>query len=113
MRGETVYQAARCCLKLLTDLGEFKIDIKNCDTKALKIHLGIGAGKVYDILVGGYQDRWEHFLAGEAANQLSQVLDLAKAGLNSLTKRGIGSFTSSASIFGICHRYSHAKPRQL
>jgi hypothetical protein len=80
LRGETVYQAAKCCLKLLTSLGEYKIDIKDCDTKLLRIHLGIGAGKVFDVLVGGDHGRWEHFLAGDAANQLSQVLDLAKAG---------------------------------
>jgi hypothetical protein len=79
-RGEMVWQAAQCCLKLLSDLGEFKVDIKDCEIKMLRIHLGIGAGKVYDIIVGGHQNRWEHFIAGEAANQLSQVLDLAKAG---------------------------------
>jgi hypothetical protein len=81
-RGEMVWQAARCCLKLLTDLGEFEIGIKDCDIKTLRIHLGIGAGKVYDMIVGGHQNRWEHFIAGEATNQLSQVLDLAKAGMN-------------------------------
>lgn len=81
LRGEMVYQAAKCCLKLLTDHGEFAIDIKDCDTKLLRIHLGIGAGKVFDVIVGGEHGRWEHFVAGDGANQLSQVLDLAKAGL--------------------------------
>lgn len=79
-RGELVFQAANCCLKLLTNLGTFAIDIEGCDTKFLRIHLGIGAGSVFDVVVGGDNNRWEHFVAGESSLQLAQVLDLAKAG---------------------------------
>lgn len=80
LRGELVFKASHCCLTLLTKLGIYDIDIEDCPTKTLKIHLGIGAGLIYDVLVGGEPGRWEHFIAGDGVNQLSQVLDLAKAG---------------------------------
>ncbi len=79
MRGETVLKAAHCCLDLLKLLGSYEVDIAGIGSKILRIHLGIGAGHVYDVLVGGI-DRWEHFIAGDAVNQLASVLDLAKAG---------------------------------
>ena len=79
-RGELVYKAAHCCLTLLTKLGTYGINIADCPTKTLAIHLGIGAGLITDVVVGGAPGRWEHFIAGDAVNQLSQVLDLAKAG---------------------------------
>ncbi|KAI8916196.1 nucleotide cyclase [Gorgonomyces haynaldii] len=78
-RGELVYKAAQCCLRLLTELGTYAIDIKDCDTRLLRIHLGIGAGLISDVIVGGETGRWEHFIAGEGVLQLAQVLDLAKA----------------------------------
>lgn len=80
-RGELVYKAAHCCLTLLTHLGTYDINIADYATKTLRIHLGIGAGLITDIFVGGFPGRWEHFIAGEGVNQLSQVLDLAKAGI--------------------------------
>jgi len=79
-RGELVLKACHCCLDLLTKLGKYAIDIPQCDIKELRIHLGIGAGQIFDVHVGGESGRWEHFIAGEAVNQLAQVLDLAKAG---------------------------------
>jgi class 3 adenylate cyclase len=84
-RGELVFKAAHCCLTLLTQLGTYDIQIADCPTKTLRIHLGIGAGLIADIIVGGSPGRWEHFIAGEGVNQLSQVLDLAKAGSQILT----------------------------
>ncbi|RKO89320.1 nucleotide cyclase, partial [Blyttiomyces helicus] len=79
-RGELVLKACHCCMDLLNNLGTYDIDIPDCATKVLRIHLGIGAGTVYDVHVGGFPGRWEHFIAGDAVNQLSHVLDLAKAG---------------------------------
>lgn len=79
--GEIVLKAATCCGRLLEELGSFAIDIDGIDTKELRIHLGIGAGKVFDVHVGGDKgSRWEHFVAGDAVNQISTVLDLAKPG---------------------------------
>ncbi|KAJ3049420.1 hypothetical protein HK097_009578 [Rhizophlyctis rosea] len=79
--GEIVLKAATCCGRLLEELGSFAIDIDGIDTKELRMHLGIGAGKVFDVHVGGEKgSRWEHFVAGDAVNQISTVLDLAKPG---------------------------------
>ncbi|KAJ1342135.1 hypothetical protein BSLG_003314 [Batrachochytrium salamandrivorans] len=86
IRGELVYKASHCCLTLLTKLGTYDIEVEDCPTKILRIHLGIGAGLVYDVLVGGEPGRWEHFIAGDGVNQLSQVLDLAKAGIKAVRK---------------------------
>ncbi len=80
-RGEVVVNATFCCMELLKDHGTYKIDLPNCAIRELKIHLGIGSGVVYDVHVGGGEGgRWEHLIAGEAVNQLSYVLDEAKAG---------------------------------
>ncbi|KAJ3125159.1 hypothetical protein HK098_000533 [Nowakowskiella sp. JEL0407] len=78
-RGELVLKASLCCLDLLTKLGTYDIDIPGNETKSLRIHLGIGAGKIYDVHVGD-AGRWEHFVASDAVNQLAHVLDLAKSG---------------------------------
>ncbi|KAJ3035208.1 hypothetical protein HDV00_004245 [Rhizophlyctis rosea] len=79
--GEIVLKAATCCGKLLEELGSFAIDIEGIDTKELRIHLGIGSGRVFDVHVGGDKGtRWEHFIAGDAVNQISTVLDIAKPG---------------------------------
>lgn len=78
--GEVVLKAAICCLDLLKRLGSFHIDIPDCQTKELRIHLGIGAGNVIDVHVGGHAGRWEHFIAGDAMNQLVHVLNIATAG---------------------------------
>lgn len=80
VRGEIVLQAAHCCLELLKLLGSYEVQIPELGSKILRIHLGIGAGSVYDVNVGGL-DRWEHFIGGDAVNQLASVLDLAKAGI--------------------------------
>jgi class 3 adenylate cyclase len=78
-RGELVFKASQCCLRLLSDLGTYPISIADCDTKSLRIHLGIGAGIVFDVIVGN-EKRQEHFIGGDGIRQLGQVLDLAKAG---------------------------------
>jgi class 3 adenylate cyclase len=88
-RGELVYKASHCCLELLTKLGTYDINIADCATKTLRIHLGIGAGLVTDVVVGGNPGRWEHFIAGDGVNQLSQVLDLAKAGELALSHQAL------------------------
>jgi hypothetical protein len=82
-KGEIVLKAANCCLELLKRLGTYTIDIEDCSIKTLRIHLGIGAGQIFDVHVGE-GDRWEHFIAGDGINQLSTVLDLAKAGIHHL-----------------------------
>ena len=81
MKGDIVGKASQCCLELLRKLGTYNIEIPECEIKVLKIHLGIGAGQIFDVHVG-HGDRWEHFIAGDGVNQLATVLDLAKSGIN-------------------------------
>ncbi|KAI9208088.1 nucleotide cyclase [Polychytrium aggregatum] len=78
-RGELVVKACYCCLDMLKKLGRYKINIPGCEIEDLQIHLGIGSGQLYDVHVG-MTDRWEHFIAGEAVNQLNHVLNAAKPG---------------------------------
>ncbi|RKP21311.1 adenylyl cyclase, partial [Rozella allomycis CSF55] len=79
-RGEYVLQACECCLALLKKLSNFPTNIPDCDITHLNVHLGVGAGPMFDVHVGGPPGRWEHFIAGESINQLAIVLDLAKPG---------------------------------
>jgi hypothetical protein len=79
-KARIVLKAAHCCLDLLKFLGSYEVDIPEIGTQVLRIHLGIGAGDIYDVIVGG-GDRWEHFITGDAVIQLASVLDLAKAGM--------------------------------
>lgn len=98
-RGEIVLKAAHCCLDLLKLLGSYEVEIPEIGTQTLRIHLGIGAGNVFDVTVGGI-GRWEHFIAGDGVNQLASVLDLAKAGISQgITRRRIGAVASSAQVF--------------
>ncbi|KAL7753070.1 hypothetical protein RI367_001522 [Sorochytrium milnesiophthora] len=88
-KGAIVIKAASCCLDLLEKLRNYKIRLPpprkadgaengEVEERELKIHLGIGAGKIYDIHVGGAPGRWEHLVVGDAMEQIAQVLDLAK-----------------------------------
>jgi len=92
-RGELVLTACYCCIKLLKELGSFEINIPDCEITMLKIHLGIGAGRIYDIHVGG-KDRWEHFIGGDAMDQISTVLDLANAGELALSHQAFKHFNN-------------------
>ncbi|KAJ3367248.1 hypothetical protein GGF31_007666 [Allomyces arbusculus] len=119
-RGRLVVQAAECCFDLLGKLKNYKVKIPMPGTgggavvldgsitsgvtrsanggvamfeeRELKIHLGIGAGKIYDIHVGGDPGRWEHFVVGDAMEQLAIVLDLAKPGQVALSKKAFEWF---------------------
>ncbi|KAJ3339635.1 hypothetical protein HDU93_007962 [Gonapodya sp. JEL0774] len=88
-RAEMVLQAAICCSEILKQYGTYPIDIPDCSTTELKIHLGIGAGKIYDVHVGGEGGRWEHFIGGEAVSQLATVLDQAPPGLLAMSHQAL------------------------
>jgi class 3 adenylate cyclase len=79
-KAELVLKAGYCCMDLLSNLGTYEISIQGCPFSILRIHLGVGAGQIYDVHIGGESGRWEHFITGDAIRQLSTVLDLAKAG---------------------------------
>lgn len=111
-RGELVYKACYCCMMLLNKLGTYDINIADCSTKTLRIHLGIGAGLITDVFVGGLPGRWEHFIAGDGVNQLSQVLDLAKAGIQFLI-RGARTLASSFKMAGLGCRHKNVESWRL
>ncbi|KXS22366.1 adenylyl cyclase [Gonapodya prolifera JEL478] len=79
-RAELVVQAAICCSEILKQYGTYPINIPDCTTTELKIHLGIGAGRIFDVHVGGDPGRWEHLIGGDAVSQLANVLDQAPPG---------------------------------
>ncbi|KAJ3417194.1 hypothetical protein HDV05_006400 [Chytridiales sp. JEL 0842] len=97
-KGELVLRTAYCCMDLLSNLGTYEINIPGCPFSILRIHLGIGAGQVYDVHVGGDSGRWEHFIAGDAIRQLSTVLDLAKAGELAMSHTALKSLANVIDI---------------
>ena len=46
----------------------------------LKLHMGIGAGRLTSYTVGGHLGKWECFIAGEPIEQMSDAAEIAKAG---------------------------------
>jgi len=81
VKGETVLKGCVCCLELLHNLGKYRVNIEGCSVNELNIHLGIGAGQIFDIHVKGDEERWEHFIVGDPMLQLGTVLNLAKPGI--------------------------------
>ena len=78
-KSNLVTRSVECCLELITLLGSYKVKVDKID-KTIGIHIGLGVGNTFDIHVGGYGNRWEHYISGDAINQLRVVLDLAKSG---------------------------------
>ncbi|ORX57168.1 adenylyl cyclase [Piromyces finnis] len=69
----------RCSLQLLAELSKYTVEIDNLKID-LSIHIGLGLGSIFNVHVGGYPGRWEHFISGGAVNQVASILDFAKAG---------------------------------
>jgi class 3 adenylate cyclase len=80
---ELVLQAARCCLAMLTKFHGFT------PTKgvSLALHMGIGAGFIDGFIVGGIQNKWEFFIAGEPIEQMSEAGEIATSGELALSTR--------------------------
>jgi hypothetical protein len=106
-----VVKAAECCIDLLRKLKDYKVkiprgrvnsikpnDVNQYDEKELRIHLGIGAGKIYDVHVGGEPGRWEHFVVGDAMEQLALVLDMAKPGQVAISRTAYDAFKTCVII---------------
>ncbi|KAJ3096170.1 Adenylate cyclase type 10 [Phlyctochytrium planicorne] len=66
------------------------------ETRSMKLHIGIGFGKVFHLHVGGRSKRLEYFLAGPAACQAASVLDDAKSGELALANEAWQVFADSA-----------------
>eukprot|EP00835_Amoeboradix_gromovi_P004776 NODE_395_length_9429_cov_0.550054.p3 type:complete len:643 gc:universal NODE_395_length_9429_cov_0.550054:7582-5654(-) len=104
--GELVLKACLCCLELLDLLNPYNVEIPAAESggveqRALRIHLGIGAGQIFDVHVGGAPGRWEHVCIGDAIEQISQVLDLAKAGQLALSQKAFRYFGEVVEINGL------------
>ena len=103
--GELVLKACLCCLELLDLLNPYNVEIPaeggGFEQRALRIHLGIGAGQIFDVHVGGAPGRWEHVCIGDAIEQISQVLDLAKAGQLALSQKAFRYFGEVVEINGL------------
>jgi class 3 adenylate cyclase len=71
-----VNKATESSLRMLNTLDHFVVD----KDLSLRLHLGIGCGKIYGLHVGGHNNRWEYFAAGPALGQLKYALDSAQQG---------------------------------
>ncbi|KAJ3084587.1 hypothetical protein HK102_000614 [Quaeritorhiza haematococci] len=98
--GDIVKFVAHCCLDILNQLDNHMIDIPDCNIKELRIHLGIGAGQIFDVHVGD-SDRWEHFIAGDAMNQLAAVLNLAQPGELAMSHQALQFFSCIVDIASV------------
>ncbi|ORX79562.1 hypothetical protein BCR32DRAFT_294366 [Anaeromyces robustus] len=79
MKLALLLNATRCSLQMLTELSKYTVEIDDLKID-LNIHIGLGVGIMFNVHVGGYPGRWEHFISGSAVNQVTKILDLAKAG---------------------------------
>jgi class 3 adenylate cyclase len=74
--SKAVDQATICSLQMLNALDPFPVDKE----LSLRLHIGLGAGSLYGIHVGGVDNRWEYFAAGDALSQLKYAVDASKQG---------------------------------
>ena len=71
--AELVIRASRCCLAMLAKHSNFKprtTDGAVLEGIVLKLHMGVGAGRISSFIVGGHgpsldEKKWEYFIAGE------------------------------------------------
>jgi len=71
------FRAAACCLEIHRRLHNFETgegDVK------LTLHIGVGAGAVRILQVGGQSDRFEYVIAGKPLEQISIAEPLASSG---------------------------------
>ena len=73
--------ATQCALKAQAELKNFAIE----DDLRLALRIGIGAGEVFNVHLGGEQNRWEFFLTGSGILQASQAEKLASPGKVAVT----------------------------
>lgn len=74
--AELVHQCALCGLELQSKLDRFQVS----DGIELRLRVAIGAGRAWAALVGGVDGRWETVLQGDAVDQLTGALHVARAG---------------------------------
>ena len=86
--AELVIRASRCCLAMLAKHSNFKprtTDGAVLEGIVLKLHMGVGAGRISSFIVGGHgpsldEKKWEYFIAGEPIQQMSDAAEIATSG---------------------------------
>lgn len=63
MKLALLLNALRCSFQMLTELSKYTVEIDNLKI-GLSIHIGLGVGNIFNVHVGGYPGRWEHFISG-------------------------------------------------
>ena len=69
-------QAAACALAIQTELKNYQ----TTDGTALHLRIGLGAGQVAALHIGGIYGRWEFLIAGQPLNQCGQAEAQAQPG---------------------------------
>ena len=75
LRKET-RKAVECALDIQTILGKYDSN----QGFTLTLHVGIGAGKIYALYIGGVNNSWEFLITGEPLAQLRTCVELSNAG---------------------------------
>ena len=68
--------ATQCALSIQTTLAKYDSN----QGFTLTLHVGIGAGEIYALYVGGVQNTWEFLVTGEPLIQLRTCVDLSSTG---------------------------------
>lgn len=73
--GYSTLLAAQCSLSLKEHLSAYDADGAN-----LTLHIGVGAGEIWGIVVGGVQNHMEFLIAGDPMDQVAKCEEAAKPG---------------------------------
>ena len=75
--GGAILLACQCSKALLHDLGTYEVEGTNC---ILRLHIGVGAGEIAGINVGGNSNQVEFFISGQVLEQVSSCEKQAEPG---------------------------------
>eukprot|EP01102_Stenamoeba_stenopodia_P009737 TRINITY_DN2884_c0_g1_i3.p1 TRINITY_DN2884_c0_g1~~TRINITY_DN2884_c0_g1_i3.p1 ORF type:complete len:1058 (-),score=225.70 TRINITY_DN2884_c0_g1_i3:735-3908(-) len=67
--------AVDCAIDIQNNLSRY-----DCNGITLTLHMGVGTGDVYSLIVGGVDGCWEYILAGEPFNQLKSSVEESVSG---------------------------------
>ncbi len=70
-----------CTLSLIAHLNNYSPTKDVC----LAMHMGIGAGRLSGLFVGGVENNWEFFVAGPPIQQMADACDESKSGTSGVT----------------------------
>lgn len=76
-----VLRAASCALAIMKSLNNFS----PAKGYTLNLHIGIGAGEISELIVGGIDNAWEFFIAGTPIQEMGDALEGAQTGALTLS----------------------------